>query len=227
MASTMLRNHVISALGDPDAGEMFEDRMFAFAAEQGIDIQAEDVAGLEDLGEKYVRETLKLFEACLTAAGQAKAMNIFNPVVSACEQFFLKPDARVPDPKGLLGLICHCHAARALLALVSEKTRNIRGFPLLATDPNSEAEVIVSLIGAEQAAILDQIVEAAFAAPTVRYSMNAAYTLSGSLRATGRMSEWGERWEDAARAFGEEIGLRLAADEEDRPRRRDWWDASR
>ena len=62
MVSMMMRNLVMSSLAAPDAVERFEDRMFDLAASQDIDIQAEDVAGLEDLGERYVRETLRLLE---------------------------------------------------------------------------------------------------------------------------------------------------------------------
>ncbi len=210
MVSMMLRSLVMASLDAPDAVERFEDRAFELARDQGVDLRAEDVAGLEDLAEKYVRETLRLFESCVTAADQARASDLFRPVIAACERFFLQPAPGIEDPRGLYGMICHCYASRALLAMVSERARGVRGFPLFASSPNAEADVIVSLIGPDQAASVDRIVETAVATPAVRFALNSAYRLAGALRATGRLSEWDARWEDVTRAFGDEIGLRLS-----------------
>ena len=207
MVSMMMRNLVMSSLSAPDAVERFEERMFDLASQQEVDIRAEDVAGLEDLGERYVRETLRLLEACVTAADQARIRDMVAPVLAACERFFMQHDQRVPDQGGLFGLICNGYMARGLLELVSEQTRQNRGFPLLATDPHAEAEIIISLIGADVAETLDVIVDEVYLTPQVRFAAKNIYGLTGSLRATGRVSEWEARWEDRIAAFSAETGI--------------------
>lgn len=207
MVSMMMRNLVMSSLSAPDAVERFEERMFDLASQQGVMFRAEDVAGLEDLGERYVRETLRLLEACVTAADQARIREMIAPVMSACERFFMQHDQRVPDQGGLFGLICNCYLARGLLELVSEQNRQNRGFPLLATDPHSEAEIIISLIGEDVAEMLDGVVDEVFMSPQIRFAAKNIYGLTGSLRATGRVSEWEDRWEERIAAFSRETGI--------------------
>ena len=209
MISMMMRSRVMKALEAEEAVDRFELRVFDLASLKQVAISAEDVAGLEDMGERYVRETLRLLEACVTAADQARAPDIFPPVISACERFFLQHDPRIPDPNGLFGMICDSYLARGLLAAVSQQTMQIRGFPLLATNPHTEAPVIRRLIGAEIADALDEIIEDAFASPEVRFAANGAYGLTGSLRATGSASDWEASWEEQMASYGGSLGLAL------------------
>lgn len=209
MLSMLLRNRVMSALDAPEAMDRFEDRIFDLAAMKRVEMAAEDVAGLEDLAERYIRDTLRLLEACVTAANQAQAIGLFNPVVTACEQVFLRHDERIPDENGVFGMVCDCYVARELIASVSKQTLAIRGFPLLATDPHGEVEIIRRLIGAELCEILDDIVDEMFNQPAIRFSANGAYGLSGPLRATGRVSDWGASWEEQMADYGGSLGLAL------------------
>ena len=209
MVSMMLRNRVMTALESEEAVDRFELRVFDLASLKQVAISAEDVAGLEDMGERYVRETLRLLEACVTAADQAQAPDIFPPVIAACERFFMEHDGRAPDPNGLLGMICDCYLARGLLAEVSRQTLQIRGFPLLASDPHSEAPIIRRLVGVEIAEALDEIIEDAFSRPEIRFAANGAYGLTGSLRATGRVSDWEASWEEQMASYGGSLGLAL------------------
>lgn len=207
MVSMMLRNCVMNTLDAVDAVERFEARVFGLAAEQGVALTAEDVAGLEDLAERYVRETLRLLEACVTAADQARARDMFAPVLSVCERFFLQTDPRIPDQGGLFGLICDCYLARSLLSQVSERMRLIRGFPMLATNPHSEAGIIESLVGRDVTTLLDEIVHGVAATPAIRFAPNGAYQLIGPMRATGRVSEWEARWEDLVADYSRATGM--------------------
>lgn len=209
MVSMMLRNRVATALNSEEAVDRFEQRVFDLASLKRVAISAEDVAGLEDMAERYVRETLRLLEACVTAADQARAPDIFPPVISACERVFTSPDPRIPDQNGLFGMICDCYVARGLLAAVSRQTLQIRGFALLVTDPHTEAPVIRRLIGVEIADALDEIVEDLFSRPEIRFAANGAYGLTGSLRASGRVSDWEATWEEQMANYGGSLGLVL------------------
>lgn len=209
MLSMLLRNRVMSALDAHEAMDRFEDRIFDLAILKRVEMSAEDVAGLEDLAERYIRDTLRLLEACVTAADQARAIGLFTPVVTACEQVFLRHDPRIPDENGVFGLMCDSYVARELIASVSRRTLAIRGFPLLATDPHVEREIVRRLIGAEFSDVLDAIVDDLFEQPAIRFSANGAYGLSGPLRASGRVSDWGASWEEQMADYGGSLGLAL------------------
>lgn len=207
MISLMTRNCIESALAAHSADDKFGDRIKAIAASQDVLIDDQDVSELADLSGRYIRETIRLLESCCTAAAQARADGLFNPVVGACERFFLQPVDAAPDQGGLFGMVCNAYLCRAVLSLVSESIRQNRGFPLVVADPHSEAPIIRSLIGAEIADALDEAAAEAYAAARLQFIGNSVYGLTGSLRASGRVSDWGASWEEEMSSFGASLGL--------------------
>lgn len=209
MVSMILRDTVDAALADPGAAEGFRRRVSVLAAAQGVALGAEDEAAIAEMGARYVRETVRLIESCATAAGQARADAMMKPLTGAAEGFFLRPPPGLPEPRGLLGMICAAFLARSTLSAVSEATRLRRGFPLIAADPHPEAGTIRTLLGEGLARSLDAMVEDAHAAPGLRHFANMAWSLQNSLHATGRISEWGPTWADEMARRSARIGFRL------------------
>lgn len=207
MISMMLRNLVLTTTADSGAKAAFRVRLATLAASQKADLSDDDVGALTELGERYIRETLRLLESFATSAGQARAEPIASPIVQAAERLTLQPDPSIPDQGGLLGLICSCYLSRELVAKVSEQTRMMRGFPLVASDPHSERAIIKSILGADLAATLDALLEDKMMDPSLRFIANGAYGLNGSLRATGRVSDWAASWEEDVRRCGAAVGI--------------------
>lgn len=209
MVSMMMRNLVEAALTAHGSRDKFADRIICLAEKQDVYVDENDIAAMAQLGERYVRETLRLLESCLTAAGQARAENMLQPVVGQCERFFLQPSRGLPDQLGLLGMICNAYQARGLLTSVSEQTRMVRGFPLIASDPHAEIDIIRSLIGVDLAEDLDGLVDEASTDPQLRFVANGTYVLQNSLRATGQVGDWSPSLEDEMSRCSEALGLAL------------------
>jgi len=207
-----MRNLIESSLSAHGAQMLFGDRMTKLADAQSVYLSPNDIKALAQLGERYVRETLRLLESCVTAAGQARADDVIRPVILQGEQFFLQPSPAIPDQAGLLGMMCNAFLARELIAQISERTRAMRGFPLIAAAPHPEAEVIRRIIGAELAQQLDQIVAECLDAPRLRFLGNSTYQLQNSLRATGRVGDWSVTLEDEISQCSSSLGLSLTGD---------------
>lgn len=209
MIPSMVRNQIESSLNAHKGRAAFAERLNALAEEQGVFLFSDDLEGMFVLAESYVRGTLRLMENCELASRQARVERMFDPLIDAGCRFFLNPQAETPDPKGLLGMVCDSFLARSLLAIASERMRTVRGFPLLATDPHSEAQVVRGLIGAKLADRLHSIAETAHDSPQILFYTNNAYLLQGSLRASAALNEWGATWEDDAIKFAASVGLKL------------------
>ncbi len=210
MVSMMMRNIVESALSGHEAQNRFTQRISKLAESQDVFLSENDMLALAQLGERYVRETIRLLESCVTAASQARADDLLKPVVSQCERFFLQSCPGVPDQRGLLGMMCNAYLSRELIARLSEQMRVARGFPLIAADPHPEAEIIRRIIGTELTGLLDQSVEDCTAQPQFRFLSNSAYSLQNSLRATGRTGDWGGSLHDEMAQYGKALGLSFA-----------------
>ena len=210
MIPSMVRNQIESSLSAHKGRTAFAERLNALANEQGVFLFSDDLEGMFLLAERYVRGTLRLMENCEVTSRQARVETMFDPLIDAACRFFLNPHPEAPDPRGLLGMVCDSYLARSLLAIASERMRTVRGFPLLATDPHSEAQIVRSLIGAQLADRLHSIAETAHDSPQILFYTNSAYLLQGSLRASAALNEWGASWEDDAIAFAASVGLKLA-----------------
>lgn len=196
MISTMVRNQIEFALNAHRGRDYFNARMRAMASAQDIGLSDEDLGDLATYGERYVRATLRLMEACDVAAGQARVEPLLEPVLNACTRFFLEPEDGAPDQSGLFGMMCDAYLARQLIAGASAKFQDSRGFPLLASDPHAEEAIVRNMIGAKLAETLSQIAGRALDGPQVRFALSNAYGLIGSLRASARASEWGGSWDE-------------------------------
>ncbi len=210
MIPSMVRNQIESSLSAHKGRAAFAERLNALAEDQGVFLFSDDLEGMFVLVERYVRGTLRLMENCEVAAQQAHVEAMFDPLINAGCRFFLNPHPETPDPKGLLGMVSASFLARSLFSIASDRMRTVRGFPLLATDPHSEAQVVRSLIGARLADRLHTIAETAHDSPQILFYTNSAYLLQGSLRASAALNEWGASWEDDAIAFASSVGLKLA-----------------
>ncbi|MEM7544342.1 MAG: hypothetical protein AAF367_02305 [Pseudomonadota bacterium] len=209
MVSMMMRNLVEAALTAHGSRDRFADRMTKLAEQQDVYVDDNDVAAMAQLGERYVRETIRLLESCLTAAGQAHAETVLQPVISQCERFFLQPSRGLPDQVGLLGMICNAYLTRGLLYDVSEQTRMMRGFPLIAADPHAERGIIRRLIGSDLTEDLDMLIEEAATNPQLRFIASGTYVLQYSLRATGQVGDWSPSLQDEMSRCGAALGLSL------------------
>ena len=209
MIPSMVRNQIESSLSAHKGRAAFAERLNAIAEDQGVFLFSDDLEGMFVLAERYVRGTLHLMENCEIAAQQARVESMFDPLIDACGRFFLHSHPETPDQKGLLGMVCDSFLARSLLAIASERMQAVRGFPLLATNPHSEAQVVRGLIGATLADRLHQIAETAHDSPQIRFYTNSAYLLQGPLRASAALNESGSAWEDDAIRFATSIGLKL------------------
>lgn len=209
MISSMVRNQIESSLNAHKGRAAFAERLNALAEEQGVFLFSDDLEGMFVLAERYVRGTLRLMENCEVAAQQGRVEAMFDPLIDAGCRFFLTPHPDTPDPRGLLGMVCASFLARSLFAIASERMRTVRGFPLLGTNPHSEAQVVRSLIGADLADRLHEIAETAHDSPQILFYTNSAYLLQGSLRASATMNDWGGTWEDDAISFAASVGLKL------------------
>lgn len=210
MISMMLRNLVMNALAGPEGRIEFEERVTGLARAEGVELDETDLRELAALGERYVRETLRLMESCVTAASQARAERLLQPLITAAEGFYLRPCRYTPDQNGLLGMICESYQARRLIDKVSESMRHVRGFPLIAKETHPEAGLIRSLLGLDLAADLDEAVDEKLLSPDLRYTANHAYGLTGSLRATGSVSDWSVSLADEFSSLAASLGLRFA-----------------
>ena len=203
----MMRNRVLSELSREGARGAFNRRVAHLADDSLLELADDDIAALAVLGDRYVQETLRLLESCVTAARQARADAVIAPIATACERFYLEPPGFDPDHPGLFGLACSSYLARELIACVSDQTRRLRGFPLIASPPHPERDIIAAMLGRDLAAQLDRIVEDAFARPDLRFACNGAFALNGSLRASGMESDWDASWTEDARRYGAEVGI--------------------
>lgn len=210
MVSMITRELVETALASRESAERFARRMAAEAASQEVRLSEADLGALAKLAGRYVRETIRLLESCATAGAQARADDVMKPVVSVAEGFFLKPPYAAEEPRGLFGVICASYACRAALKSMSERTRSLRGFPLLANDPHGEAAMIRRVIGSSVAARLESEVEARLSDPRLRSATVGLHRLVGSLRASGGASDWGVPLEDEMTRFGAQTGFAVA-----------------
>lgn len=202
MISMMTRNLVETALTSRPSKDAFAQRMGRLADDRYVALSKDDLVALTALGARYVRETLRLLEACATAGSQARADHVVAPMVQAGERLFLGPSAAAPPADTLFGALCRSYLIRCSVAALSEQTRRVRGFPLLSTDPHSEAPMIRRLIGADLAARLDAEAEEVVQDPALQAAARGAFCLAGSLNATGRVNEWGARWEEEMSRLG-------------------------
>lgn len=209
MIPSMVRNQIESSLNAHKGRAAFAGRLNALAEEQGVFLFSDDLEGMFVLAERYVRGTVRLMENCEVAAQQAQVQPMFEPLINASCQFFLTPRPEMPDPKGLFGMVCASFLTRSLFAIASERMRTVRGFPLLATDPHSEAQVMRGLIGPALADELYAIAETAHDSPQILFYTNSAYLLQNSLRASAALNEWGAAWEDDAIRYANSVGLKL------------------
>lgn len=209
MVSMMMRELVETALKSQTSKTRFAAKMADEAVRQGVYLSDDDLDALCRLASQYVLETVRLLESCATAGEMARADHVTKPVVAAAEAIFLHPCAAVETPRELFGAIACSYACRAFLSHLSERTRMVRGFPLLATDPHSEAQMIRRLLGEPLAARLDAEVERSLDDPRLHAATNGVRLLVGSLRASGRVSDWGDRWEDEMSRFGAATGFAL------------------
>ena len=207
MISTMVRTRIETALSARNGGTEFLKRMDRIAASQDAFLDDDDRADLAEFGARYVRGALRMLQSCDTAASQARAGQLVAPVLEAAESFFLRDDPDQTWGDGLFGALCCAYAAREVVARASEIMRNIRGIPLLATDPHPEKEVVEAMIGAETVAILSAMVERAVSTARVRHAIQNGYSLQGSLRASSAVDDWAAPWEVDVARFGEAIGI--------------------
>lgn len=211
MIPSMVRNQIESSLNAHKGRATFAERLNALADEQGVFLFSDDLEGMFILAERYVRGTLRLMENCEVAAQQARVEAMLAPLINAGSRFFLNPHPETPDAKGLLGMVCASFLGRSLFAIASDRMRTVRGFPLLATDPHSEAHVVRDFIGADLADRLYAIAETAHDSPQILFYTNSAYLLQGSLRASASMNDWGDTWEKDAVRYAASVGLKLDA----------------
>ncbi|MEM7268911.1 MAG: hypothetical protein AAF401_06630 [Pseudomonadota bacterium] len=212
MLSTMVRNQIEATLNAPQGRAGFAERVDAIATSSDTALSSVDLDAIAVLAEQYVRGTLRLMESCDVAARQARAEGMFEPLLRAAGDGFMRPIDHSPAEIGLLDMISDSYFARTLLKQASEHVRVSRGFALFTTDPNSDASVIAAILGPKAAAELDDRAAALLEAPILRHAMQNTYLLQAPLRVSGEMNDWGGGWRGEVDQFCKTVGLALVSE---------------
>lgn len=209
MISSVVRGHVDTVLAGDVCLMVFGDRIDRLSETQGVHLTDDEIRELAALCHRYVNETLILLESCGSAAAQARAEALVEPICETGLKIFSAQSEAEAMATGLFGLICDAYIARELIARVSRHMQLTRGVPLLATDPHPEEGIVRGILGPRLATELEDVAVDLTETQRLKTALANAYLLQNPLRATIGDGGWGANCADDMARFCVRTRLRL------------------
>ena len=108
----------------------------------------------------YVQRVPQLLDQTRAAAEQAGWGEAIAPLLNAAEEYWVAPLDVIPDHLGLVGITDDAYLSLSLLQAISDRHREVTGYPLLPFELHEENAAIGVLIGEPHLSQLNSIVSA-------------------------------------------------------------------
>jgi len=209
-----IRIHIDEVLEAPDSNEALREHVLTFNNQ----LTDEQVTGFVEHLETFVRGTPDLIEAAADQALEADQFDAVEAVLTQAMEYFIDPNDVIPDHLGLYGLLDDAYLAQKYLLTMSEQHEQRFGEPLLGDQLRPAVAVVRNWIGADDADVLDQLVQQkAEAFPWAGALVLGALGIGAALLVKGLFSgggggggaSWGNSFEDQVAQFGAENGISL------------------
>jgi hypothetical protein len=123
-----------------------------------------------------------LIDALREAAAAAGVAGAVEPVLSACESYFLDADDVLPDQYGILGLLDDAYLALSLIHGLSEQHRERTGHALMHAELGESIASVRLLFRGTRLAALDERIASALCRPEMTRAVEQLDAFRGELR---------------------------------------------
>lgn len=151
-----------------------------------------DIQKVIDFVSEYIEHALALMQLIEESAGNAGALDDVQPILDACEEYFLAEDDIIPDHLGLVGLVDDAYLTHSLLQAFADKYKTYSGTSLLPLESHKDNAFVRRLIGEPFASILDEHVSATLDGPGLQQYRTQILQALGELNLSSKPDPvWG------------------------------------